>query len=75
VAVGLTLAVVITVVTSIFVAAVIVLTVGYLIVMLLERRRGLLTGENVGNAIEAEYRSAIRAMNEAAGQPWRNVLD
>lgn len=64
----------ITVVASILVAAVIVVVVTHAILAVIDavrQRRVLSPIEQV----EADYQAARRAMNDAAGQSWRNLID
>jgi len=65
----------ITVVTSIIVATVIVVIFGYIVVALLERHRRRQRVDTVAQNIDYEYRAAVRAMNDAAGESWRNLTD
>ena len=64
----------ITVVTCFLVAAVIVVLVGYIVVKIIDgvRRR---RAEAPFRRLDADYQATRRAMNEAAGQSWRNLID
>lgn len=64
----------ITVVTCFLVAAVVVVLVGYFVVTLVDgvRRR---RAEAPFRRLEADYQATRRAMNDAAGQSWRNLID
>lgn len=64
----------ITVVISILVAAVIVVVTAACIVALVDlvRTPPMLSPLE---QVEADYRAASHAMNDAAGQSWRNLID
>lgn len=64
----------ITVVTGFLVAAVVVVLAGYLVVNLLDLVRTRRVPSPL-EQIEAEYQATRRAMNDAANQSWRNLID
>ena len=64
----------ITVVTCFLVAAVVVVLAVYFIITIIDdvRRR---RAEAPFRLLDADYQAARRAMSDAAGQSWRNIID